>query len=70
MEKRLKVKLGSSSWRENETYFYSERGFRYKPGAVNFALAWFQQAMEVNSSEIVMRSGTHCSTDRIGYGSI
>ena len=47
MNDRLKIKWGTSSWRANENHYYAGNGYRYKPGAVNFALAWFQQAMQV-----------------------
>jgi hypothetical protein len=47
MDERLRVNAGSSSWRHNDRFFYWEEDFTYKAGAVNFALAWFQQAMEV-----------------------
>jgi len=50
MEERLKVNAGSSSWRHNAKFFYWEEDFTYKAGAVNFALAWFQQAMEVSAA--------------------
>ena len=76
MEERLRVKPGSSSWRENNEFFYREKEFTYQAGAVNFALAWFQQAMEVSA---VFRWITDRLTDdffrwffedRTGHGSV
>ena len=37
MNDRLKIKWGTSSWRANENHYYAGNGYRYKPGAVNFA---------------------------------
>jgi hypothetical protein len=48
METSLKMKPGDTNWRINESHFRPAEECRYKPGAVNFALAWFQQGMLVS----------------------
>jgi len=47
MQNRLVVKKGGTSWRTNESFYRSEEDCRFKPGTVSFAVAWFQQAMQV-----------------------
>jgi len=51
MESRLVVKKQSTNWRDNPQHFHKDK-YRYKPGTVSFALAWFQQG-HVVSFEIV-----------------
>lgn len=47
MESRLVIKTGSMNWRDGPQYYHKER-YQYLPGAVNFALAWFQQGHKVS----------------------
>jgi hypothetical protein len=47
LEKRLKVKPNSSSWRVNGDHYRSPTECRFKPGSLSFGLAWYQQAQQV-----------------------
>jgi len=45
LEKRLKMTKGGN-WRTNRDNFLA-RDTQYQSGTMNFALAWYQQAMQV-----------------------
>ena len=47
LEKRLKVKPNSTSWRVNGDHYRPATECRFKPGSLSFGLAWYQQAQQV-----------------------
>ena len=47
IETNFKINAYSSSWQINDVFYKSDSDCQYKPGTINFALAWFQQAMAV-----------------------
>ena len=47
IEQSLKVRIGGTSWRDNGDHYLRSDDSKYRSGTVSFALAWFQQAMEV-----------------------
>lgn len=52
LETSLKVVSNSSSWRINRKHYQAAPAWRYKSGSVNFALAWYQQGMQVKRNYI------------------
>jgi hypothetical protein len=50
IEESLVIKKNSKSWRINGEYFRPAAECNFKPGTINFALAWFQQGMAVSSN--------------------
>jgi hypothetical protein len=65
MEKRLKIKV-DGNWRSNPRFFQQHKDFQYKSGTVDFALAWYQQAMEVSGFSFIQISIFNHIIDQIG----
>jgi hypothetical protein len=47
LQKCLTVQKDSSNWQINGDYYQSPSECQFKPGTVNYGLAWYQQGMKV-----------------------
>ncbi len=71
VEKRLKMTNGGN-WRSNRDLFMSD-SVRYQSGTMSFAIAWYQQAMQVSKSGILsfLLSNNKCiRIGNIGIGGV
>jgi len=47
IETRLVIKNNGGNWRTDKQYYQPVTHCTYKPGSMNYGLAWFQQGMKV-----------------------